>query len=283
MVKTVKGVWMFTDTRVYSTTGKQTVNFICAWYGSDTSYTALEWHNQTGQGFTAYINASQRGYTPSMMAGLTIDFGETEQAVSDEFFAWLTANATLYVQPVTFDLSTLNLTGTHTITVKARGTGYIASPASNAVEYPTTSVEVVSWADGTDEQIAAMVAALDDGTLTVEETGWQIGDERTVALSAMEATGVGESHAEQEVTMVLMDSHHYTLTEATTSGDTKDHFVVGMKNRLVTGGYMNSSGSNSGSWSGCARRAWCNEVFRFALPEPLRSCFKQFQVPLVSL
>ena len=141
------------------------------------------------------------------------------------------------------------------------------------------AVEIVSWAGGTDEQIAAMVAALDNGTLTIEETGWQIGDERKVTLSAMDATGVGESYGVQEVTMVLMDSQHYTLTEATAGGDTKDHFVVGLKKFLPTGGYMNSSNTSEGSWGGCARRTWCNEVFRAAIPNALRACFKQFKVP----
>ena len=144
--------------------------------------------------------------------------------------------------------------------------------------------EIVSWADGTDEQIAAMVAALDDGTISIETTGWSIGDERQVTLSAMPATFVNESHVEQTVTLVLMDSQHYTLTNPTAGGDTKDHFVVGLKNLLANGtnresGYMNQSETNRGSWSGCARRAWCNDVFRAAIPETLRGCFKQFKVP----
>ena len=113
----------------------------------------------------------------------------------------------------------------------------------------TGTVEIVTWADGTDEQIAAMVAAMDAGTLSIEDTGWAVGDERQVTLSAMEATGVGESHAEQTVTLVLMDSQHYTLTEATAGGDTKDHFVVGLKNCLNEAGYMNSSYTNSGYFS----------------------------------
>lgn len=147
-----------------------------------------------------------------------------------------------------------------------------------------STLKIVSWADGTDEQIAAMVAALDDGTISIEDTGWAVGDERKVTLAAMAATGVGETHVEQTVTLVLMDSQHYTLTKATAGGDTKDHFVVGMKNMLANGttregGYMNSSNTNSGSWSGCARRAWCNDVFRAAIPETLRGCFKQFKVP----
>lgn len=130
---------------------------------------------------------------------------------------------------------------------------------------------IVTWASGTDEQIAAMVAALDAGTLTIADTGWSIGDERVVPLSAMAATGVSESHVAQNATFVLMDSQHYDLV-----GGGKDHFVVGLKGCLNEEGYMNSSATNSGSWDGCARRTWCNNVFRQAIPETLRNCFKQF-------
>lgn len=135
-------------------------------------------------------------------------------------------------------------------------------------------VEIVPWATGTNEQIAAMVAALDDGRITIKDTGWQIGDERVVSLAAMGATGVGEAHEAQEVTFVLMDSQHYNLV----GGGGKDHFVVGLKNCLNERGYMNSTATNNGSWEGCARRAWCNSVFKNAIPETLRNCFKQFEV-----
>lgn len=56
------------------------------------------------------------------------------------------------------------------------------------------SLEIVSWADGTDEQIAAMVAAADAGEIVLSDY-WSEGDTRTVQLSAMAADGVGESHA----------------------------------------------------------------------------------------
>ncbi len=134
------------------------------------------------------------------------------------------------------------------------------------------SVEIVSFASATDEQFAAMVAALDAGKLTVEETGWQVGDERQVTLSAMAADGVGESHEEQTVTFVIMDSGHYDLV-----GGGKDHFVLGLKDCLNEKGYMNSTNTNAGSWDDCARRTWCNNVFRNAIPETLRGCFKQFE------
>ena len=161
---------------------------------------------------------------------------------------------------------------------------------NNSLEWPSgyisqirkigeTVPEIVSWSTGTDAEIAAMVEALDKGVITVEETGWQIGDERVVSLSAMEATGVGESHVAQDVTFVLVDSGHFNLTTPTSGGDTKDHFVVAMKDCLKEKGYYYYSAYNDYiTWGSCTRRTWCNNVFRMAIPETLRACFKQFQV-----
>jgi hypothetical protein len=60
------------------------------------------------------------------------------------------------VSNTSFDLSTLDLSeGTHTVTVKARASGYEDSPASNAVSYvvqaliPTEGLEYTLSADGT--------------------------------------------------------------------------------------------------------------------------------------
>ena len=131
-------------------------------------------------------------------------------------------------------------------------------------------VEIVSWASGTDEQIAAMVAAADAGQIDLSDY-WSAGDTRTVQLSAMSATGVGESHAEQTVQMVLTDPGHYTLANGK-----KCNFVVLQKDCLKETGYMNSSNDNSGGWNNCARRTWCNSVYRNAIPSTLRGIFKQF-------
>lgn len=158
------------------------------------------------------------------------------------------------------------------IVVNAQGQYQLADISS------VLPVEIVPWATGTDAQIAKMIAALDSGKITVADTGWQIGDEREVSLAAMEATGVGESHNAQTVTFVLMDSGHFDLTTPTAGGSTKDHFVVGMKDCLDEMGYMNATNTNEGSWPACARRAWCNSIFRNAIPQTLRNCFKQFQV-----
>ena len=123
-----------------------------------------------------------------------------------------------------------------------------------------------------------MIQAADAGQINLTDY-WTVGDERTVQLSAMAATGVGESHAAQAVTLVLMDSTctGFALASATSGGKTKPSFIVGLKNSLAEEGYLNSTSINTNGWSGCARRTWCNDVFRAAIPSTLRGIFKQFK------
>ena len=135
-------------------------------------------------------------------------------------------------------------------------------------------VKIVTWADGTDAEIVAMVNAADAGSINLADY-WSVGDERQVTLSAMEATGVGESHVEQTVTFVLMNSGGKTLVNATPSGRSECSFIVGMKNGLAEKGYMNSSDTNNGGWDECARRTWCNNVFKNSIPSTLQEIFKQ--------
>lgn len=148
--------------------------------------------------------------------------------------------------------------------------GQISSPT------PT----IVTWADGTDAEIAAMLEAHYRGIIDVTAI-WNVGDERVVSLSAMEATGVGESHVAQDVKMVLMNVGGKTLVTPI-NGKTECAFIVGQKD-LLTGqnvaeaGYMNSTDTSIGGWDVCARRTWCNSVYKNALPSTLVGIFKEHQ------
>lgn len=166
--------------------------------------------------------------------------------------------------------ATLSSYGSVTVTVSYAENGTTKTTTFNV----TVSVRTVTWANGTDTEIAAMVEAADAGVISLADY-WTVGDERSVNLSAMAATGVGESHTAQTVTMVLMNAGGKTLAAATASGRTTCSFIVGLKNSLAEAGYMNSTGTNSGSWNSSARRAWCNSVFREAIPSTLRGIFKQ--------
>lgn len=134
------------------------------------------------------------------------------------------------------------------------------------------NIPIVSWANGTDKQIKAMIDAADAGEINLSDY-WSVGDERTVHLSAMTAgDGLNTAQPEQDVVWVLMNEGYPG------TGNENVHFVWGQKDCLVQKGRMNTSATNSGSWNGCAMRADLNNKYYNALPATFRSCLKQFNV-----
>jgi hypothetical protein len=139
---------------------------------------------------------------------------------------------------------------------------------------PSGGSKIVTWADGTEDEIAAMLEAAFAGTINLSDY-WSVNDERVFHHSAMAATGVGESHAAQDQTWVLMDTGEnsgYVFED-----NTPVHFVVGMKNGFNETGYMNSLDTNTGSWHGCARRTWSNDILPGSFSEKSRNFFKPFK------
>lgn len=135
------------------------------------------------------------------------------------------------------------------------------------------AVKIVTWADGTDEEVAAMVAAADRGEIKLTDY-WKSGDVRKVTLSAMEASnGLSDTHAEQTVEYVLSDPGHFTLANGKAC-----NFTVIQKDCLKETGKMTPSSINDGGWDASVRRAWCNTTYRNALPAALKPIFKQFKV-----
>jgi hypothetical protein len=133
-----------------------------------------------------------------------------------------------------------------------------------------------------------MVNAYYNGILSLDEVKsvWHLGDTRSVDISAMSATGVGESHRAQTVEMEILDFDHDTLTTPIGS-ITKSLITCDLKNCLRAAnvsdtdassntehGYMNSTNTNVGGWTSCARRTWCNNVFYNALPLYFKSLVK---------
>ena len=162
--------------------------------------------------------------------------------------------------------STLSSYGTITVTISYTENG-VTKTTSTTV---TVSVKTVTWAGGTDAEIVNMVAAADAGVIKLSDY-WAVGQERTVSLPAMAATNVGETHAAQTVTLVLLNAGGKTLTTGKTCS-----FIVGLKDSLNETGYMNSSNTNSGSWESSKRRAWCNNEFKTAmLSTGIGAIFKQ--------
>lgn len=150
-----------------------------------------------------------------------------------------------------------------------------------------TELKIVTFAGGTDAEIAKMIQAHYNNKINVSDY-WAVGDTRSVSLSAMSATGVGESHRAQTVQLVILGFEHDDLATAI-NGHSKAAVSVGLKDCLMDAsnasnpvngggntenGYMNSSATNAGGWKNCARRAWCNNVFFAALPSTWQSMVK---------
>ena len=138
----------------------------------------------------------------------------------------------------------------------------------------SSSPTIVSFADGTPAELAAMLAAHDAGDIDIMDY-WSLGDKRTISHSAMAATNVGETHAAQNRSWVIMDTG--AQSGYVFSDNTPVHFVVGCEDSFDEVGYMNSTNTNAGSWDSSARRAWCNNELRASFDEDTRALFKQFK------
>lgn len=150
--------------------------------------------------------------------------------------------------------------------------------------YPVhlAAIEPVPWSSGTDEQITTIINALESGLLSMEETGWQVGDAREVTIGAIGNTDgdgntvVGETHEEQQITRVIGHIGAPTGITRVDGGDI--HFIIVQKKSLATYGYMNSTNTTSGLWNGSARRKWCNQLYYNAIPSVEKSWYKQMNI-----
>lgn len=167
-----------------------------------------------------------------------------------------------------------------------------SSGGSNTDTEVKPDIKIVSWAEGTDEEIVNLIAAADAGHIDLyEDAGWRVGDTRTIHLNAMDANYVDDSISDQVGTIVLMDRNCYELVDPVKSKDgsirTTCSFVVGWKDLLTDGtdrqhGYIHPVTTELITWDSCNRRKWCNDTFRQSIPESLRNIFKKFKVKSIS-
>lgn len=153
---------------------------------------------------------------------------------------------------------------------------------------PKEGLKIVTFADGTDAEIAKMIEAHYAGKINIGDY-WAVGDKRTIHHNAMPATGVSESHKANDYAYVIIGIEHDDLVTAI-NGKTKAAITIQTERMLYLDttteynssydsshecGYINSSSTNSGGWEGCARRAWCNNVYKKCLPTYIQNMMKQ--------
>lgn len=136
----------------------------------------------------------------------------------------------------------------------------------------SSPLEIVTWADGTPAQLAAMLQAHDDGLIDIYDY-WSVGDERTEHLSAIAANPNGAfttAMDAQDVEMVIMNEGYMNQQGI--------HFAVGQKDCLNQKGRMNATNTNTGSWKDSLMRADLNNLYYNAFSADFRALFKPFNV-----
>ena len=129
-----------------------------------------------------------------------------------------------------------------------------------------------SFSQASDEEITTYIHLHEHGIINLYDY-WDVGDERTVHLNAMSATGVSESHAAQDITFVILNGPNFY--ETIDGGN--NLFVIGIKNCLAETGDLNQTSTNVGGYEDSDRREWCDEVFMNALPEEVQNWFSKFK------
>lgn len=153
---------------------------------------------------------------------------------------------------------------------------------------PEEGLKIVTFADGTDAEIAKMIESHYAGKINIGDY-WAVGDKRTIHHNAMTATDVSESHKENDYAYVIIGIEHDDLVTAI-NGKAKAAITIQTERMLYLDttteynssydashecGYINSSNTNSGGWEDCARRTWCNNVYKKCLPTYIQKMMKQ--------
>lgn len=264
-------------------------------------------YQSTGYGISL---ADGYDYSFSLFAISTDGTSSDKVSVSAELYATLTVTteeASLYGKAVTVTSGSQKVTGTFSnsgsVTLRIPWMGNTTISATDGTDTTTATVniaeygksynaelsffKIVTFADGTDEEIAAMMQAHYDNKINIADY-WAVGDKRSVNLSAMSATYVGESHRAQTVQFAIADFGKDELSTPI-NGHTMAAITLTQVNCLMDAtsannsnngsndtekGYMNSTNTNVGGWKGCARRTWCNNVYFGALPTAWQSMIK---------
>lgn len=143
---------------------------------------------------------------------------------------------------------------------------------------PTNNATVIhknapipSWTTGSVADIAEALQMHYDGEIDLHDF-WSVGDERTINLPAIAASGSARAIDATTVTLVLMNAGGKTLSD----GTTECAFVVGIKEALTPGGQVNTQNTNTGGWRDCQIRTWCNGAFYNSIPSDIKTIFKEF-------
>lgn len=134
---------------------------------------------------------------------------------------------------------------------------------------PSLLLNIVSWTDGTDEEIAAMLDAARNGSIDLQtDGGWTVGDVRTIKVGAF-TDGI-VNHSEQNVDIVISSFEDYNGCGCKMQFD--------FKNSLAINSCVNASDTNVGGYKASTMFITTLPNLVKALPEWLSGRLMEFAV-----
>lgn len=173
---------------------------------------------------------------------------------------------------------TIGAAGTYSLTATLNGetTSAVTVEVTTVDEIytcklPSLLLNIVSWADGTDDEIAAMIDAARAGTIDLQtDGGWAVGDVRTIKISAFSAEST-TSYAEQSIDIAISSFEDYNECGCIMQFDFCTLLTASHTDSDYKGTRMNSSNTNSGGYG-------ATEMYKTTLPalvEALPSWLKE--------
>lgn len=129
---------------------------------------------------------------------------------------------------------------------------------------------IVSWASGSDADVAAMIDAAHNGTIDLQQDGnWAVGDVRTITVGAF-TDGAGTTHSQQSIDIIIASFDAYMSCGNVLQFDFLD--------ALATRVRMNSTNTNVGGYGSSEMKTKTLPALVNALPSWLKSRLIEFSV-----
>ena len=134
--------------------------------------------------------------------------------------------------------------GSTTISVSAASTDNFNASNTVTITVACNYLAIVTFADGTDEQIDAMLEAYYNDEITWAEMGWAVGDTRIIHLNSYAAPNPNSSTtiSAQNIAVTIVDHDHHTLATAI-NGHTKACISVQFREALGSTSYNGQDGT----------------------------------------
>ena len=148
------------------------------------------------------------------------------------------------------------------------------SSASVNLEINVISAElkIVTWADGTWEEISDMLDAHYAGSINIDDY-WSVGDIRRINIGPLESMPpLDDTHVQQTQDFVIAGFNHDELA----NGSGKAALSI-VSITPFESGMMHNGDINGKSWGTFHRRSWCNTILFNGLDSDLQNIVKEVE------